>query len=63
MIRSPTFIPLSASASRGSITSHASGAPSSPWRGAFVRVLRRERIVPIGRTCGRTVSDSSSFEF
>ena len=46
--RSPARIPWSASATDGSRTIHASGAPSLPWRGASARSRSGERTTPIG---------------
>src|SRR5690348_3073438 len=49
MTSSPTFRPARACTAKLSTSSHASGAPSEPWRGAWLRVLMLEWIRPIRR--------------
>jgi hypothetical protein len=44
----PTSSPKNASANRGSISSHASGAPSDPCRGASARPFPVDRMKPTG---------------
>ena len=48
MISLPAAIPWSPRATAGAISSQASGAPSLPCFGASGRVLRGDRITPIG---------------
>src|SRR5262249_4911739 len=50
---SPALTRNSASAAHGSISSHASGAPSLPWRGAPFRSASVERMNPTGRSVNR----------
>src|SRR5215469_8714803 len=52
-ILSPTFMRCSPADAHGSISIHASGAPSDPCFGASVLFLRVERITPIGRRLKR----------
>src|SRR5215467_12055463 len=47
-ISSPTTRRWRPSAAQGWTSSQASGAPSDPWRGAFLRDLSVERITPTG---------------
>src|SRR5215470_4927337 len=52
-ILSPTFMRCSPADAHGSISIHASGAPSDPCFGASLRLFRVERITPIGRRLKR----------
>src|SRR6266540_1682048 len=60
-ISSPTTIPSSPSARDGRTSSHASGAPSRPCRGASERVLRVEWMTPIFRRSGCVLSAARRF--
>ena len=59
--RSPARIPWSASATDGSRTIHASGAPSLPWRGASARSRSGERTTPIGFSSVAVVRHGSRY--
>src|SRR5437773_7299774 len=52
---SPAATPSKASDAQGRTSSQASGAPSEPCRGAFLRFLSTDRMTPTGRSTGRAL--------
>jgi hypothetical protein len=59
MSSSPAFMPWSACAKAGSISSQASGAPSVPCGGADAASRRFERMYPMGRSFASSTARSS----